>query len=88
MDVMDCYVAIKDMVQYMISSQHIRVSTEEQYMYSPPILEFLHQVTPPPAKRLPAKRDIADEEADEFFFNEVQAETTKDEEWITKRTEG
>jgi hypothetical protein len=46
MEVMDCYVAIADMMKYMISSQHIYVSTRRQYMYSPSLLEYLHQVTP------------------------------------------
>jgi hypothetical protein len=85
MEVMDRYVAIKDMMQHMISSQHIRVSTEDRYMYNPPLLEHLHQVIPPPAKMPLAKKDIIEVEAsDEFVFNKVQEEETKDEEWISK----
>jgi hypothetical protein len=85
MNVMDCYVVINDMMQHMINPKHKRVSTEDRYMYSPPLLEYLHQVTSPPAKMLPAKKDIieVDEEAsDEFDFNEVHEvqEATKDEE--------
>jgi hypothetical protein len=54
-------------------------------MYSPPLLEYLHQVTPSPAKMPPAKKNIIEVEAsDEFVFNEVQEEETKDEKWITK----
>jgi hypothetical protein len=35
METMDRYVAINDMLQHMISPKHVRVSTEERYMYSP-----------------------------------------------------
>jgi hypothetical protein len=49
MEIMDCYVAIADIMKHMISSQHIYVSTRSQYMYSPALLEYLYQVTPPPA---------------------------------------
>jgi hypothetical protein len=44
MDVMNCYVAIKDMIRHMISSQHLHVPTQSRYMYSPTLLEYLHQV--------------------------------------------
>jgi hypothetical protein len=44
MDVRDRYVAIADMMKHMISSQHIYVSTPSRYMYSPALLEYLHQV--------------------------------------------
>jgi hypothetical protein len=88
MAVEDCYVAIKDMMKHMISSQHVYVSPTSRYQYSPSLLEYIHQVTPPPAKRPPAKEIIKlDEEEDiedEFDFGEVQVEATKDEEWITK----
>jgi hypothetical protein len=40
MEVMDCYVAINDMMQHMINPKHVRVSTEERYMYSPLLLEY------------------------------------------------
>jgi hypothetical protein len=59
-------------------------------MYSLLLLEYLYQVTPPPAKMPPAKKmppvkkDIIEVEAsNDFLFNEVQEEETKDEEWIT-----
>jgi hypothetical protein len=94
MEVMDRYVAIKDMMHHMISSQHIRVSTEDRYMYSPPLLEYLCQLNSPPppppvAKKdigapPAAKKDIGVDAEDEFVFNEAQEEESKDEEWITK----
>jgi hypothetical protein len=63
MDVEDCYVAIKDMMKHMISSQHVCVSTTHRYQYSPSLLEYIHQVTPSPAKIPPAKEIIeVDEE--------------------------
>jgi len=88
MAVEDCYVAIEDMMKHMISSQHVCVSTTHRYQYSPSLLEYIHQVTPSPAKIPPAKEIIeVDEEEDikdEFDFSKVQEEATKDEEWITK----
>jgi hypothetical protein len=85
MEVENCYVAIADMMSHKISSRHVYVSTKHRYQYSPILLEYLHQVTPPPAT---AKEIIeVDEEAEdieEFDFSEVQEETPKDEEWITK----
>jgi hypothetical protein len=44
MDVMNCYVAIEDMMRHMISSQHLHVPTRSRYMYSPALLQYLHQV--------------------------------------------
>jgi hypothetical protein len=45
MEVRDRYVAIADMMKHMINSQHIYVSTtRNRYMYSPALLEYLHQV--------------------------------------------
>jgi hypothetical protein len=88
MEIMDRYVAINDMMQHMINPKHVWVSTEERYMYSPLLLEYLHQVTPPPVKMPPATKSTKDtieaEASDEFVFNEVQEEETKDKEWITK----
>jgi hypothetical protein len=51
-------------------------------MYSPPLLEYLHQVTPPPAKMPPTKDKVDKEEniEEEFDCSEVQAEATKNEE--------
>jgi hypothetical protein len=57
-------------------------------MYSPPLLEYLQQVTPPPAKIPPTTMPPSTKStADEFDFNEVQEEEIqeiKDEEWIRK----
>jgi hypothetical protein len=87
MEVMDRYVAINDMMQHMINPKHVRLSTEERYMYSPLLLEYLHQVTPPPAKMPPpaakSRKDII-EDVFNVQEDEVQEEETKDEEWITK----
>jgi hypothetical protein len=88
MDVEDCYTAIEDMMRHMLSSRHIYASTTSRYQYSPALLAYLHQVTPPPAKMPPAEEiiEVDEEESieEEFDFSEVQEKSTKDKEWITK----
>jgi hypothetical protein len=68
MEVRDSYVAIADMMKHMISSQHIYVSTTtNRYMYSPTLLEYLHQVPQ------------VEVEAEEYDFGTRGKE--KDEKW-------
>jgi hypothetical protein len=72
----------------MINPKHVHVSSEERYMYSPLLLEYLHNVTPPPPAEMPPPAKMPPtmkSTTDEFDFNKVQEkEITKDEEWITK----
>jgi hypothetical protein len=75
MKVMDYYLAIKDMMQHMISSQHIRVSTQGRDMYSPSLLENLHQVTTPLARAPSDEMEEADET--EYDFS-TQGKVTRD----------
>lgn len=82
MEVRNCYIAIADMMQHMISSQHIYVSTtRSRYMYSPTLLEYLHQV--------PQVEDAVEEEVVEYDFGTRGKETEDktDAKWNTVEKE-